>query len=112
MVKKLFVGNLDRTVTDGQLEGLFSPHGDVIKATVVLDRQTGESRHFGFVEMATDGQARKAMAALDGARVSERSIRVSPARERQTLPSESNQRLRLRLPFRLVSSRTRHPNED
>lgn len=112
MVKKLFVGNLDQTVTDSRLSDLFAPHGEVINATVVLDRQTGASRHFGFVEMATDGQAREAMTALDGTMVFERSIRVSPARERHTLPPQGNQRMRLRLPFRLVSSRTRHPREE
>jgi cold-inducible RNA-binding protein len=112
MVRKLYVGNLDRTMTDPRLETLFASHGEVRKATVIFDRQTGESRRFGFVEMATDDQARDAMSALDGTVVGERSIRVSPARERQTPPPESNQRLRLRLPFRLVSSRTRHPHEE
>lgn len=112
MVKTLFVGNLDRTMTDPQLEDLFAPHGEVMKATVIFDRQTGESRRFGFVEMASDEQARDAMTALDGTEVFQRSIRVSPARERQSTPPESNQRLRLRLPFRLVSTRTRHPHED
>ncbi len=112
MVRKLFVGNLDRTMTDPGLEALFAPHGEVRKATVIFDRQTGESRRFGFVEMATDGQAHGAMAALDGTMVGEHSIRVSPARERQTPPADSNRRLRLRLPFRLVSSRPRHPHEE
>lgn len=112
MVKKLFVGNLDRAVTDSQLEDLFSAHGEVVKATVVFDRHTGESRRFGFVEMSTNGQADKAMRTLDGASVNEQSIRVSLARERQTQPQEGNQRLRLRLPFRLVSSRSRHSEKD
>jgi hypothetical protein len=52
------------------------------------------------------------MSSLDGTMVRERSIRVSPARERQTTSPESNQRLRLRLPFRLVSKRHRQPHED
>jgi RNA recognition motif-containing protein len=112
MVKKLFVGNLHRSVDNRQLTDLFTPHGDVVKATVVLDRQTGESRCFGFVEMATDGQGRKAMTALDGATVLERSLRIAPARERQARQPESNQRLRLRLPFRLVTTRTRQPDEE
>ncbi len=112
MVKNLFVGNLDRSMDDRQLSDLFAAHGEVVKATVILDRQTGESRCFGFVEMATDGEGRKAMAALDGTTVFERSIRISAARERQTPQQESNQRLRLRLPFRLVSTRTRQPNEE
>ena len=52
MAKKLFVGNLDRSMTDQQLAELFSPHGEVRQARVIFDRQTGESRRFGFVEMA------------------------------------------------------------
>jgi RNA recognition motif-containing protein len=112
MVRKLFVGNLDRTITDPQLKDIFAPYGEVLKANVVFHRQTGESRRFGFVVMATDGQAGDAMKALDGATVSNRSIRVSPARERHGPLPESNQRLRLRLPFRLVSTRARLPHED
>jgi RNA recognition motif-containing protein len=112
MARKIFVGNLDRTITDPQLADLFAPHGEVVKATVIFDRQTGESRRFGFVEMATDEQARDAIKALDGTMVADRSLRVSPARERQAPAGESNQRLRLRLPFRLVSTRTRLPHED
>ncbi len=111
MVKKLFVGNLHRAIVDQQLTELFAPYGDVLRATVIVDRQTGESRRFGFVEMATDGQAREAMKALDGSSVTERTIRVSPARERQAPSQENNQRLRLRLPFRLVSSRPRSDDE-
>jgi RNA recognition motif-containing protein len=112
MVKKLFVGNLDRTVTNSQLEDLFSAHGTVVNAAVVFDRQTGESRRFGFVEMASHGQADTAIKNLDGTRMNERNIRVSPARERKTPPREGNQRLRLRLPFRLVSSRPRHSEKE
>lgn len=112
MVRKLFVGNLDRSVDDRQLADLFAAHGDVVQATVILDRQTGEPRGFGFVEMATDGEAHNAMTALDGTVVVDRSIRVSPARERQAQQPETNQRLRLRLPFRLVSSRPRLPHEE
>jgi len=110
MGRKLFVGNLGRTVNDQQLAELFAPHGEVVSATVVINRTTGESRRFGFVVMGTDDQARTAMDALDGAPFADRHIRVSPARER-TVPPESSQRLRLRLPFRLVSSRPKNNNQ-
>lgn len=112
MARKLFVGNLDRSIDDRGLTELFSPHGDVLQAEVIIDRQTGQSRRFGFVEMATEDQADRAMSALNGAKVVERSLRVSPARKREPASSEGNQRLRLRLPFRLVASRQRQPHEE
>jgi RNA recognition motif-containing protein len=110
MGRKLFVGNLDSTVNDQQLADLFAGHGEVVNATVVTNRTTGESRRFGFVIMGSDEQARRAMNALDGASFVERQIRVSPARERTVAP-ESPQRLRLRLPFRLVSSRPKSSDQ-
>jgi RNA recognition motif-containing protein len=84
----------------------------VLQAEVIIDRQTGQSRRFGFVEMATEDQADRAMAEMNGATVVQRSLRVSPARKREAAPVEGNQRLRLRLPFRLVASRQRQPHEE
>src|SRR5262249_5737994 len=69
MGKKLYVGNLAWGVTDSTLEQLFSQHGTVESAQVVMDRDTGRSRGFGFVEMRNDQEAEAAIAALTGAQV-------------------------------------------
>ena len=61
MNRKLYVGGLPYSVTKGQLEELFSEHGNVGSATVITDRDTGRSRGFGFVEMESEGEAQKAI---------------------------------------------------
>ncbi len=75
----MYVSNLGFQVTDEDLKGLFSPYGEVTSAKVVMDRETGRSRGFGFVEMA-DTPAEKAMKELDGSQVEGRAIAVSKAR--------------------------------
>jgi len=65
MGKKLYVGNLSANMSDSDLQQLFSSHGIVISAKVIIDRDTNQSRGFGFVEMADDGEALAAIAALD-----------------------------------------------
>lgn len=82
MGKKLFVGNLPYSADDGALQALFSSHGNVESARVIVDRETGRSKGFGFVEMSTDEEAQKAMA-LDGADMQGRAIRVTEARPQE-----------------------------
>jgi cold-inducible RNA-binding protein len=66
MVKKLYVGNLTYEVTNGELSKMFEPHGTVESAQIVMDRETGRSKGFGFVEMKTDQEAQAAISALNG----------------------------------------------
>src|SRR5262249_46355940 len=82
MGKKLYVGNLDYGVTDGVLEQLFAAHGTVESAPVIIDRDTGRSKGFGFVEMNTEQEARAAIAALNGAQAGGRSPTVNGATPR------------------------------
>ena len=78
---KIYVGNLPWRMTSADLEELFAQHGEVRSANVVMDRETGRSRGFGFVEMGDDG-ARSAIEELNETEVQSRRIRVSQARER------------------------------
>src|SRR5262249_3368851 len=80
MGKKLYVGNLGYGVTDGELTKLFEAHGSVRSAQVILDRDTGRSKGFGFVEMGSDQEAQAAVAALNGQMVNGRSLTVNEAR--------------------------------
>ncbi len=80
MGKKLFVGNLSYKVGDSDLQQMFAPHGNVVSAQVITDRDSGRSKGFGFVEMASDQEAQAAMAALNGMAVDGRNVTVSEAR--------------------------------
>ena len=82
MGKKLYVGNLDYGVTDSVLEQMFAAHGTVESAQVIMDRDTGRSKGFGFVEMKTDQEAQAAIAALNGKEVDGRSLTVNEAKPR------------------------------
>jgi len=77
---KLFVGSLPWSVSDDSLKSVFEPFGEVVSAKVIKDRQTGRSKGFGFVEMANDSEANKAMTALNGSDVSGRNIIVNEAK--------------------------------
>lgn len=83
MGNKLYVGSLAYSVTDQHLHDLFAPHGSVISAKVIHDRYTGQSRGFGFVEMATSEEAQKAIAALNGTPYDGRSLVVNEARPQE-----------------------------
>src|SRR5262245_11195811 len=83
MGKKLYVGNLDYGVTDSDLEKLFAAHGTVESAQVIMDRDTGRSKGFGFVEMKTDQEAKAAIAALNGQQSGVRSLTVNEAKPRE-----------------------------
>ena len=77
-MKKIYVGNLPFTTTDADLRQLFAKHGEVSSASVVMDRESGRSRGFGFVEM-DPANASSAIAALDGCDFDGRSLRVNEA---------------------------------
>jgi RNA recognition motif-containing protein len=86
MGKKLYVGNLAYGVTDGVLEQMFAPHGTVESAQVIMDRDTGRSKGFGFVEMKTEQEAQAAIAALSGKEVEGRALTVNEAKPREDRP--------------------------
>ena len=81
MVTKLFVGNLSFQISDLELEDLFKQYGDVASAKVIIDRRTGRSRGFGFVEMNVENQAQQAVEGLNGFEVQGRQVNVSFARK-------------------------------
>ncbi len=83
MGKKLYVGNLSYEVTDSALEQMFAAHGTVQSAQVIMDRDTGRSKGFGFVEMSSDAEAQAAIAALNGKESGGRSLTVNEARPRE-----------------------------
>ena len=82
MAKKMYVGNLGYGVTDSDLTKMFEPHGTVESAQVIMDRDTGRSKGFGFVEMKTDQEAQAAIAALNGQDCGGRQLTVNEARPR------------------------------
>jgi cold-inducible RNA-binding protein len=82
MGKKLYVGNLPFNTTSDDLEALFSKIGPCESASVITDRATGRSRGFGFVEMASPGDAQKAISQLDSTDFQGRQLTVNEARER------------------------------
>jgi cold-inducible RNA-binding protein len=81
--KKLYVGNLSFAVGDTELEELFAPFGEVRSAQVVIDRQTGRSRGFGFVEMGSDADAMAAIDALHDQDHEGRRLTVNEAKPRE-----------------------------
>src|SRR4029077_3807186 len=83
MGKKLYVGNLAYGVTDSTLSQLFEAHGSVQSAQVIMDRDTGRSKGFGFVEMGNDAEAQAAIQALNGKEVEGRALTVNEARPRE-----------------------------
>ena len=84
----IYVGNLDYSVDQDELTEVFSEFGEVKSAKVIMDRDSGRSKGFGFVEMSDDGEAQQAINELDGADLKGRNMRVNQARER----SNNNQR--------------------
>jgi len=86
MATKLFVGSLAFSATDDDLAQFFASAGTVVSAKVVIDRDTNRSKGFGFVEMSSDAEAKKAIEQLDGKELSGRAINVSEARPREDRP--------------------------
>ena len=92
MGRKLYVGNLGYDVGDPDLQQMFAGHGKVDSASVIMDRSTGQSKGFGFVEMSTDAEAQAAITALDGKEHSGRAIKVNEAKPRPAGGGGGNQR--------------------
>jgi RNA recognition motif-containing protein len=80
MSKKLYVGNLSYETTDSDMSAMFEAHGTVKSAQIIMDRDTGRSKGFGFVEMESDQAAQAAIAALNGKDVGGRTLTVNEAR--------------------------------
>ncbi len=80
MARKLYVGNLSYSTTEDDLREAFSKIGEVASATLIIDQSNGRSKGFGFVEMATDEDAAKAISALNGTSLFDRTITVNEAR--------------------------------
>jgi RNA recognition motif-containing protein len=83
MSMKLYVGNLPHEITEEQLQTLFSEAGYVSSAKIITDRQTGQPRGFGFVEMETKAEGQKAISMLNGKTVEGRPLAVNEARPQQ-----------------------------
>lgn len=83
MAMKLYVGGLAYSVTEQELEALFAEQGKVTSAVVIKDRETGQSKGFGFVEMENDSEAQNAIKELNGKEVSGRAIMVNEARPQE-----------------------------
>jgi RNA recognition motif-containing protein len=81
--KKLFVGSLPWAVNDEGLKQAFTPYGKVVSATVVVDRRSGRSKGFGFVEMENDSEAKAAIEALNGSELNGRNIVVNEAKPKE-----------------------------
>ncbi|MFZ5933077.1 MAG: RNA recognition motif domain-containing protein [Patescibacteria group bacterium] len=80
MATKLFVGNLEYSVTGDDLREAFSQAGNVVDAVVISDKMSGRSRGFGFVEMGSEDEAKAAIEKLNGAEIKGRKINVNEAR--------------------------------
>ncbi|MCK4304469.1 MAG: RNA-binding protein [Candidatus Eisenbacteria sp.] len=83
MATNLYVGNLPFQVTEDDLRELFAPYGEVVSAKVIMDRETNRPRGFGFVEMAQEAEAQKAIESLDQKDFQGRPLKVNPAKPRE-----------------------------
>ena len=86
MPSRLYVGNLSYTTTEDSLRAFFAQAGEVKTAEVVMDRQTGRSKGFAFVEMATDEGAQKAINTLNGKTLDQRQLRIDAAKPKEARP--------------------------
>lgn len=82
----IYVGNLSHGVTDGELNAVFSEFGEVSSAKVIMNKHSGRSRGYGFVEMPNDSEANEAIKALDDSPLQGRNIRVNQAKPRREPP--------------------------
>ena len=83
MGRKLYVGNLPYSVTEHTLQATFSQHGTVETVNLITDRDTGQSKGFGFVEMRTDAEARTAISELNGTELEGRAMKVNEAKPQE-----------------------------
>ena len=88
----IYAGNLSYSVTDEDLKEIFGAFGEVSRANVISDRETGRSKGFGFVEMPVDAEAKQAIDSLNGKDVKGRSINVNEARPRPERPQRAPRR--------------------
>jgi RNA recognition motif-containing protein len=83
MATRLFIGSLSYTVTDDDLKDAFAACGTVVSAKVIMDRETGRSKGFGFVEMGSEEEAQAAVKQMDGKDIGGRTVAVSEARPQE-----------------------------
>jgi cold-inducible RNA-binding protein len=86
MGTKIYVGNMAFSMDNMSLDELFRPHGTVVSAQVIMDRDSGRSKGFGFVEMGSDAEAQAAIAALNGTEIGGRKLTVNEAKPREDKP--------------------------
>lgn len=89
MASKLYVGGLAYSMGDDELSDAFKQYGSVVSASVIKDRDSGQSKGFGFVEMSSDEEAQAAIKGLDNQELSGRRVRVNEARPREDRPQRS-----------------------
>ena len=82
MSKKVYVGNMNYSTAENQLRDLFAQYGEVTSVNIIVDRYTGKAKGFGFVEMANDDEAQKAIDALNGFEFMGRQLRVNEAEDK------------------------------
>lgn len=82
-MKNIFVGNLSFRTTEDEVRSLFAAYGTVDRVNLITDRDTGQARGFGFVEMSNDAEAERAIAELNGRQVGGRAINVNEARPKE-----------------------------
>ena len=96
----IYVSNLSFNVQDGDLRDLFTPFGEVASAKVIMDRETGRSRGFGFVEMNDNAAAKTAISQLEGGSIDGRNFHVSEARAKDDNSSKNRDSYRSNSPFK------------
>jgi RNA recognition motif-containing protein len=89
MAKKIYVGNMSYSTSEDSIRSLFASYGEVVSVNLITDRFTGESKGFGFVEMAQDEQASAAISALNGRELDGRQLRVDVAQDKPRGDSRS-----------------------
>jgi RNA recognition motif-containing protein len=91
-MKNVYVGNLPHSATESELRNLFAPHGEIDSISIITDRDTGQARGFGFVQMKDSGEADKAIAALNGTEFGGRALKINEAKPKTERPRSSGQR--------------------
>ena len=89
MSTKIYVGNLSYEADNASLDQMFKPYGTVSSAQVIMDRDSGRSKGFGFVEMGTSDEAKAAIGALNGTEINGRAVTVNEAKPREDRPRSS-----------------------
>jgi cold-inducible RNA-binding protein len=82
-MKNIFVGNLSFNSTEDSVRSLFQPYGNIERVSLVTDRNTGQARGFGFVEMTNDAEAERAIAELNGTQLDGRALNINEARPKE-----------------------------